>query len=243
MIGPTTWNILHFEYGIESRSTFHLATVFEIASFIPNDPYSALSLPILLLSLYGIYKTKDRYILAIMILALIPAIILQRLLIYFLFPFSLSCARGFDFIKTKWAALVLVLMLPFAVSTALWMSTLGPDKCFISLMPDSGDSSETVLCNWQVGHWVESLSNKKVFMDGTAEYVPDVDRRYGDFITIFTSENSTLVRQIIDANNIDYILLLSYDDYYFGSKGLEINVDKYGFTVLKQEWCGTLFRT
>jgi hypothetical protein len=243
VIGSTIPNVLHYEYSIESRSTLHMSTIFEIVSFIPNDPYSALSIPILLLAFYWIYKCKDKYLLSLMMVALTMTFAFQRFRVYLIFPFALACAKSIDSFDRKWTAIFLVSMIPFAVSTSFWMSTLGPDQCLASIMPDSGDSSETILCNWQIGHWVESLADKKVFIDGTAEYVPEVDRRFNDFVTIFTSDNSTLVDQKIASNNIDYIILLDSDAYYFSSKGLDIHVEDHGFEVLEQGWCGKLLKT
>lgn len=242
-IGPPNLNVLHTEYGSESRSTLHASTVFDIISFLPIDPFSAISLPIAVLAIFSLYKTKDRYILSIIAVTLISALAFQRFRVYMIFPFSLACARAFEIINKKWVVAFLVSMLPFAFTTSLWMSSLGPSQCFISLMPDTGDSSETVMSNWQIGHWVESFANKKVFMDGTAEYVPDVNRRYEDLTTVFTSEDELLVKQKISENNIDYILLLESDNSYFESRGLQVNIDEYGFNILKQDWCGTLYKT
>lgn len=243
LIGPPTPNILHYEYSIEARSTLHMSTIFEIVSFIPNDPYSALSLPILVFAFYALYRSGDRYLMSIIVVSLALTFALQRFRVYLIFPFALACARIMDSVDKKWSMVFLFSLIPFAISTSIWMSTLGPDQCFVSLMPDSSDSSETILSNWQVGHRVESLANKKVFMDGTAEYVPEVDRRFGDFVSIFTSDNSSYVNQIVESNDIDYILVLDSDDYYFGQKGLEVNIENHGFEILKQESCGKLLKT
>jgi hypothetical protein len=169
------------------------------------------------------------------------SIAFQRFRIYLGLAIALFVASSSLNLKKKTFALVLILMTPYVVDEIFWMSSIGPSECFISLMP-AGSSSETTISNWAFGHWIETLAGTKTFMDGSAEYVPDVDRRFANFIGIYTFGNTTSL-ELLDSNSIDYLLLLDSDQEYFVSRDLTLSVEELGLRVLKSNECGTLYRT
>jgi hypothetical protein len=240
VFGISGTNILHEQYAFPDRASLHPSSFYDLVSIVPNDPYSALSLPVILLCAYALLKRREKYTVSILLLSVIAALFFQRLRLYLIFPITLLVS---SVPRNRITHTLLLLMIPFAVSTSLWMSTIGPSNCLISLMPDTGDSSETIIANWAFGHQIEFLANKKVFMDASAEYVPDIEQRYEDFVTIYTGDNVAESLGLIESNNIDYLLLLDSDQDYFASRGLDVNIENLGLTVLKHAECGILYAT
>jgi hypothetical protein len=237
--GLPTQNSLHTDYSVPERASLHISTFEELVSLF-NNPYAAVSLPILLLVIYSFRKYEKTNLLALLAFFTL-SILLQRFRIYLGLVIALFVASSSKDLKKRTFALLLVLTTPYVIDEIFWMSSIGPSECFISLMPEGG-MDETTISNWAFGHWIETLAGTKTFLDGSAEYVPEVDRRFTDFIGIYTFGNSTSV-ELLESNSIDYLLLLDSDIEYFTSRDLTLAVEQLNLRTLKSNECGTLYRT
>lgn len=238
LFGLPVQNLLHQEYALPARSTLHTSAFEDIISLFDN-PYAALSLPLALLALLSCRTWERRNpIFFAFILAL--SLLMQRFAMYLGFAAALISAKAVGKMRAKTFILLAALMVPYVLQEIAWVSGIGPDRCFISLMPDGGSPDETVLVNWAFGHWVETFAGKKTFMDASAEYEPGVDRRFSDFMAIYTYGNATSM-ELLESNSIDYVLVLDSDYSYFSSRGLPVSIGSLGMTVLKNATCGTLY--
>jgi hypothetical protein len=240
LFGLPAQNSLHVDYSLPGRASLHPSTLDELVSFF-NNPYAAISLPLLLLALYS-FRDFDKKYLLFLLAVLGMSLIFQRFRIYLGLAVALFAATTSAKLRARTFLIALLLMAPYMVEEMLWMSSIGPSQCFVSLMPDSGTWEETVISNWAFGHWIESLADKKTFMDGSAEYVPDANRRFAEFMAIYTYGNATSLR-LLESNSIDYLLLLQSDYGYFAAKGLSVTVENLGLEVLKNKTCGVLYST
>ena len=185
--GFIEYNSLHQDYrnrGYSLETSGPTNFLWEIKGMaLDNGGY--LSIPILLMSILGLLFVKNSpakiWFLIIMILCIAAA----RFLEYLPFFAALLVTGLLDRIKgkKKYSMIISLIILYAVIIAVLRIDTLYQDY------PSSGEyeaftwirnnvpENETVFSDWQWGHWITGISNRKVYLDGYAEYAPDINQR------------------------------------------------------------------
>jgi len=225
-------NKLHFDYVIMNGSSLNPSSLDELIMMLHGG--SALSIPVLLLSVYGWIKVKKhKKLIAFFVLSTIfLAFLAERFQIFLILPFTMLLSYAFLNINLKpLKAFLVICCIPFILVQIVWLSGVGPSDDFIKLSSYQFEKG-VFLTHWVHGHRIAFLTNNPVYWDAYVEYAPQPDQRYEDFFTIMCSNDSQKVKELISYYNISNIILLRSDLTYFAKKGCVPNLS-HEFLVLK----------
>ena len=105
----------------------------------------------------------------------------------------------------------LIIFIPGTVSTyASWWPTKEQTDAFLWIKQNTPENS-TVLTDWTLGHWVTGIAQRKNFMDGYAEYAPEVDQRLEELLEFYKT------CKVPEGYGIDYILM---EKWFIESKNI-----------------------
>lgn len=156
--------------------------------------YGKITILLYALAVLGILFTKG-YALKIFFLAsAILPLTAERFTIYMIFPAVLLAAKLFTNNRKKMVKPLLVAcMLYMAISTVMYINasaTSWPSRSQIDAMKwirDNTPENGTVLSDWSEGHWISGIAYRKNYMDGYAEYAPDVNAKLSKLHEFYNS--------------------------------------------------------
>lgn len=180
--GIPEYNLLHQAY----RDTRYSLESPTLANFFQEfEPGRYLDFFVVALAALGFYLTRDNFIRYTMIFILILSLAFERFMLYLPFAVALCMLFGLRRIFSKKYALLLAVMIIymafFGAREILFMANDYPivqQYEAYTWLKDNTPPNATVLSDWQWGHWIEGLADRKTFMDGYAEYAPDVNNRF-----------------------------------------------------------------
>lgn len=210
-------NLIHKEYIRTDTSSLHYSGLTDLIMF--KTAYAALDPVIVFITVIFFFRRKDRFLFLLALFSILFAISAERFRIFLAFPFTLVAAKQLN--QKRYSLLAIVLILPFTFIMADWLAGMGPEPYFCDAMKflrENIDEDADILVDWGDGHWVESLTKRKVILDAYAEYAPEVNERYLASIAIYYWKNQTLIRESIEKYSIDYIVkrgnIKDSQDYY-----------------------------
>lgn len=204
------------EYGMEQ---------FSLSNYLWETSLKGLPILIYILAIPGLYYTRDNFLRTWFIFCLLIPLLYWRLFIYLLFPAALVASVGITALyrrKTRYPDYRKILAVLFSAyliiaggSFVLDFASNYPKEVQIRALlwiKDNTPQDAMVLSDWPSGHWVCGISYRKCFMDGYAEYAPDVDQRLEQLNQFF--------RDCTVPEGVDYIFLEQW------------LIDKYGMDCL-----------
>ena len=134
--------------------------------------------------------------------------------------FSLFYHDLYEYIKKmkyplaeKWYALILALLLiatiiPPAVSTAYSQKTPTNEEVMAFVwLRDNTPEDTTVLALLEEGHLVTYYGQRKNIMDSQFQLISDVDRRFADLNSLFSTSFQTQALSLFDQHEVEYLVL------------------------------------
>lgn len=183
-------NALHSDYaarnyGLESLNIPFFA--WETSHFWNGPTYDNLALGVLMLSLFGLWKSGNPFLRKWFLISFVLALVSTRLLMYLVFPAAMLAVTGIYMLAAKYKKYGRFLFLGFLAYSiiigsmaAYSFGTSWPAKSQTeALLWIKGNTPEnaTVLSDWAHGHWITGIAYRKSFVDGYAEYAPQADQR------------------------------------------------------------------
>src|SRR3989344_568749 len=115
------------------------------------------------------------------------------------------------FRKIMIITLILILIItiaPSSISVAFQQDVPSNEdlQIFLWLRDNIGENS-TILALLEEGHLITYISKKKNFMDDQFYLIPNVQEKFNDLNLIFTTSFQTQAINLLNKNNIDYIVL------------------------------------
>ena len=185
--GLPEFNSLHEEYR-ERRYSLESPG---IENFLWELGKGYFTLPLLALSLIGLAYSRNRFFRTWFILCLVLAIAAERFFFYLLIPVGFMSIFGIQKLKSVMRpALYVAVVAAFVV----YSSYFGMSRSFalaqdypvqqqidaLHWIRDNTPQDSVVLSDWQWGHWIAGISGRKNFVDGYAEYAPQVNKRIAE---------------------------------------------------------------
>ena len=198
-------NALHTDYAARNYGMEQ----FSLDKYIWETGYKGLPLLVYLLAFAGLYYTKDNFLRTWLIFCLLIPLLFWRLFIYVLFPAVLLAALGLNHVYQKLGKHrreILTLFALYLVFASIWFML-----DFSSGYPKPGQTEALlwmrenipqdalVLSDWPDGHWVTSIAYRKAFIDGYAEYAPEINQRV-EQLNLFLTDCTV-------PEGVDYIFL------------------------------------
>ena len=176
----------------------------------------------LIFGLNYLWKSKYKYIhvyIAFLIL-IILTILNKDFIIYFNFLAFYLAALGVNYlINSKWDSEIIrkltIFLLIFILIFSSYNSLLAiknsqPNKEVYDALVDLrnyGSNDDIVFSHYKYGILINSIANRKNFMDNNFNYIKDIKERYDDMQTLFYTRNADLAKKILTKYNIKYILI------------------------------------
>ena len=178
-------NGLHAEYRERGASLESLGMhIFEF------NGYGYFPLLVAVLTVFGLAKTKNNFLRAWFIAMLIPALLFERFSVYLIFPLVMLAASGINAIKKR--RIVFSALAIYVVFSGLLMinnmAVAYPHKEHIDAcawIEKNTPGNSTILADWERGHWIAGIAERKNYIDGYAEYAPDMNERLGNLNTFY----------------------------------------------------------
>ena len=205
-LGIPVYTELHKDYLTRGYGLEYLDIGKHVWEF--SSPLDSLYIPVFLLTLSGFFLTKNSFLRFWFIFAFVLSLISGRFFIY-LFPvFALLSSSALESIRSKFKQILLIgmvvyliIFIPGTVSTyASWWPTKEQTDAFLWIKKNTPENS-TILTDWTLGHWVTGIAQRKNFMDGYAEYAPEVDKRFEQLLEFYKT------CKVPEGYGIDYILM------------------------------------
>ena len=188
--GLPEYNLLHEEYmerGYGMESFGILGNVWEIGYW--NGKLDCIYAVVFVLAVAGFALSGSRILRFWFALALLLSFLSDRMFVY-VFPVSallaasvLEKARITHRESRIRKGLMIVFLAYLSFSTAVAFSAFasewpsnGQIQAFKWLKENTPENA-AVLSDWTMGHWVTGIAHRKSFVDGYAEYAPEVDER------------------------------------------------------------------
>jgi len=207
-------NLLHLKYIKSENSSLNISSLWQLVMY--KDASAALDLVVLVLGLIYLLIKKDLLLRLWGLFSIILAIVAERFRIFLGFVFAIASAKLVN--NKKFWFVFILMILPFSIISINYLSTLGPSNEFcdaMSYIKNNSKSDINLLVPWYKGHQAEYLSNRKVILDGYAEYAPEVNERVIAYDTIYYSNNTNLILENIQKFDIDYIISDENDKQIF----------------------------
>jgi 4-amino-4-deoxy-L-arabinose transferase-like glycosyltransferase len=129
------------------------------------------------------------------IFALLMTLAFERLFIYLPFIAAILAVIGLGtFSKERYYRVLIII---FVIYTAFFaagrinaMATDWPTQQQIDAMTwikQNTPADSVILSDWQWGHWITGIAERKNFIDGFAEYAPDVNKRLGELNNFYAT--------------------------------------------------------
>ncbi|MBI3190694.1 glycosyltransferase family 39 protein [archaeon] len=156
--------------------------------FLEIDHAGMLSLLVAAFCVLGFIVKKDNFMRYWIIFAFLLTLAFERFFIYMPFPLAILAVFGLEYARKKlnkkmFSALLIIFLAYTAffgfVKVAAFANDYPTIQQYDALMwlKENTPENETILSGWQFGHWISGISERKNFMDGYAEYAPNVDER------------------------------------------------------------------
>jgi len=169
-----------------------------------------------------LWKSKYKYMhIYISLILMILLIVLDRgFIIYFSFLIFYLASLGITYLFTsKWESEVTRKLTIILLITGLLFSSYSSLIAIKNSQPTDnlkrgldelkalGSSQDVVFSHYKYGILINSLANKKNFIDTNFAFSPDFYVRYNDMQEIFYSRNADKTKELLDKHNIKYILI------------------------------------
>jgi asparagine N-glycosylation enzyme membrane subunit Stt3 len=212
--GLPEMNALHEEYRAR-RYSLETPSINNFFFELNMDAY--ITFPIAILAAIGVpiickkYR-KNVFFVFWLLFALISAIAAERFLIYLAVTVAFLAAYAIIYLESRLskrfflAVIIAVLVYSsiFAASKITYFANSYPTKEQYNAMlwiKENTSENSTVLSDWVWGHWITDIAERKTFVDGYAEYAPDVNKRFA-LLSKFYSECA-----VPEGYNIGYIYM------------------------------------
>lgn len=171
-----------------------------------------ITIPLAALAIIGFWKTRNFFLRGWMVFIFAITLIAERFFVYLVFPVVVLAAAGLVWVarsrRKNLAVLLVAAILIYSAALGamkLWeFSHEYPSKeeynAFTWIRQNTPNDS-VVFADWQWGHWVAGIANRKNFIDGYAEYAPEADKRVEEM------ENFYRTCDVPQGYNISYIYI------------------------------------
>lgn len=168
------------------------------------NSFGILNIALFGLSLFGFYKTKNKFLRIWFLLTLILSFLATRFLIYFIIPTILLCFKGADKKRIFYLAIIYTVIAGIGFSF-MFSSHIPTERQYNAFMwiKQNTEENVTVISPWEWGHWVTGISKRKSFVDGYIEYAPNIKERINDLEKLRKQCNQS----IINKYGIDYMYI------------------------------------
>ncbi|MBI4170154.1 MAG: glycosyltransferase family 39 protein [Candidatus Aenigmarchaeota archaeon] len=233
--GFPEYSALHEEY--RSRQ-YSLESTRAETFFFELAPNGYLNFAIAGLAVFGIAKKRHMFLFYWLVLAIAFALIAERFAVYLAVPVVLLALYALIMMEKKtWFKTALTLVLIYAIMLAsvkiFYFAQFYPTKEQYGTMiwiKQNTPENATILSDWQWGHWIAGIAERRNFVDGYAEYAPNVTARINELEQFYKT------CQIPEGYNISYIYM---EKWFAASKNITC-MDKFqlvhensGFAVYK----------
>ncbi len=212
------------KYGLSESSKFDKALKYK-SLFSDLGGEAGISIFMIFLSLFGLsYLWKSKYkhffIYVTLILFIILIFYYPSFIIYLSFLLSFLAAVGMIYIiRSKWESETIrkltmwILILGLIFSSYNFVREISlqepSHELYLALNFLRGyDSSQNVVfSHYSYGIFINTIANKKNFMDTKFLYAPNLNKRYQDYMTLLYTRNADLAESIINKYEIKYIII------------------------------------
>ena len=169
-----------------------------------------------------LWKSKYKYLhlYTAFLISILLTIYNKHFLIYSSFFLFYLASLGFNYlIKYKWEselirkltiALLIIGFLFSSYSSLIAIKNSQPNQEMLNALTDLkaiGSSKDIVFSHYNYGIFINSITDKKNFMDKNFAFSPNFNERYQDMQTIFYTRNADKTKELLDRYNIKYILI------------------------------------
>ncbi len=196
-------------------------------TFILSDlgGYLGISIFLVFFLFFGLsylWKSKYKYlhIYSLFLISILLIILNKEFIVYASFLFFYLASVGLNhLLKSNWESetirklstvlLLIGILFSFYTSFNSVKNSLPNNELFQALsgLEHYGDNTEVVLSHHKYGVLINSISNKRNYIDSNYYYIKDLPERYKDMQTLFYSRNANLVKSTMEKYNIKYILI------------------------------------
>lgn len=212
------------KYGLSESANFDKALKYKsLLSDLGGE--AGISIFMIFLSLFGLsYLWKSKYkhffIYITLILFIIFVFYYPSFIIYLNFLLSFLAAIGLIYIiRSKWESetirkltmWILIIGLIFSsynfVKEISLQEPNGNLYFALNFLHGSDSSQDVVFSHYSYGTFINTIANKKDFMDTKFLYAPNLNKRYQDYTTLLYTRNADLAESIINKYEIKYIII------------------------------------
>ena len=147
-------------------------------------------------------------------------IINREFIIYSSFLIIYIASLGISYlVKSRWESetirrltiVLLIIGLLFSSYTSLIsIKNSQPNNELFQALSDlrtQGVMGDVVFSHYKYGIFINSIANKKNYMDSNSGYAPNLKVRYQDMQTLFYTRSADQAKELINKYDIDYILI------------------------------------
>lgn len=183
--------------------------------FIELSPYANATIISVVLALIGfIFARSDRninYIRLWLIFMFALSLVFERFLIYMPVPLSIMAVIGISVIynrvpKKVFYIIIIAILIWSAAGAAIKIGQMTNEypiaaeyKAFLWIKNNTPQNA-TVVSDWDYGHWVSGIADRKNFMDGYAEYAPQVNEHHAEYQSLVN--NFTVPALLVNETSI-----------------------------------------
>ena len=176
----------------------------------------------LFFGLNPLWKSKYKYIhiyLAFIIIIMLT-IVNREFIVYSSFLIIYLASLGISYlVKSRWESetirrltiVLLIIGLLFSSYTSLIsIKNSQPNNELFQALSDlrtQGVMGDVVFSHYKYGIFINSIANKKNYMDSNSGYAPNLKVRYQDMQTLFYTRSADQAKELINKYDIDYILI------------------------------------
>lgn len=199
------------------------------------------TLPLLALSAVGLLYSRNNFMRFWFIFGIALALTAERMFFYMLFPAAFTAVFGLVKVRSSVSrnfcrmlvVFLVVYMAWFGFSRAVALAQDYPVRQQIDAfhwLRDNTPPGAVVLSDWQWGHWISGIAGRKNFVDGYAEYAPDVNTRILELHDFYST------CRVPEGYGISYIYMEDWFAERYGISclsGLDAVYDNAGIKVYK----------
>ncbi len=188
-------NALHDDYR-ERRLSLESPTLENYIWEINNR--GALSSAIAILSIIGFFAARSKFLRFWILFIFLATLVFERFFIYLPFVAAIIVVEGLTYlnkrINKKYFVILLIILvvytLTFGVHRILFFANDYPiqqqTEAFLWIKNNTPENA-TILTDWMWGHWIPGIAERRNFIDGYAEYAPNVNKRLEELYTFYSN--------------------------------------------------------
>ncbi len=165
-------------------------------------------------------KYKNLHLYASFLLAIILSLLNKNFIIYSIVLFSYLAFLGINYLfKSKWESesirrltifLLIIGLIFSSYSSFINIKNSQPNKELYDILNELkniGSPDNVVFSHYSYGILINTISNKKNYLDEKIGYLPNFRQKYEDMQAIFNSRNADQTKNLLDKYKVRYILI------------------------------------